>query len=144
MAMTIHVKLRVPFTNSAGEAETETIWTLKREDGYEIDNIPFYAKELAVGDIVSAELDKEGLLWYSKLVRASGHSTVRLWFSDARDVSMARDELRRLSCASEVSDLPRLVAVDVPPTVSYARVKEFLEEGERAGTFEYQEACLGF
>jgi len=36
------------------------------------------------------------------------------------------------------------VAVDVPPSVPYARVKEFLDRGAEAGTFEYQEACLGF
>jgi hypothetical protein len=144
MAMTEHVKLRFPFTNAAGEAETETIWTMRREDGYEIDNVPFYVKELAVGDVVSVQADIDGVLWYSELVRASGHSTIRLWFSDARDVSPTRDELRKLGCGSEVSDLPRLVAVDVPPTVSYDKVKKFLDEGERAGTFEYQEACLGF
>ena len=42
-----------------------------------------------------------------------------------------------------MSDLPRLVAVDVPPHVPYEGIKTFLEQGEQAGQFEYQEACLG-
>jgi len=28
--------------------------------------------------------------------------------------------------------------------VPYEKVKAFLEQGEHAGRFEYQEACLGF
>ena len=28
------------FQNSAGEDETETLWALQREEGYELDNIP--------------------------------------------------------------------------------------------------------
>jgi Domain of unknown function (DUF4265) len=95
--MSERVKLRFPFANSAGSNETETMWALKRDDGYEIDNIPFYVKELALGD-----------------------------------------------CASEVSELPRFVAVDIPPSVPYEKVKGWLDQREQAGTFEYQEACLGF
>jgi hypothetical protein len=137
-------KLRFRFKNSAGEDETETMWVIKRDDGYEIDNIPFYVKELALGDVVAAQSDASGVLWYSELVRPGGHSTLHLWFSLEEDVGAVRQALRQMGCASEVSDLPRLVVVDVPPEVPYERVKTFLEQGERAGEFEYQEACLGF
>jgi hypothetical protein len=138
-----HVKLRFPYTSYAGEAETETMWTIPREEGYEIDNIPFYVTELAVGDIVSAEQDTDGVLWYARLTRASGHSTIRLWFASQDDVQKTRDALTNLGCASEISDLPRLVAVDIPSTVPYDKIKAFLENGEKEGIFEYQEACLG-
>ncbi len=141
--MSARVKLRFSFENAAGEREIETMWALKRNDGYEIDNIPFYVKELALGDVVAAEAEADGTLWFSELVRPSGHSTLQLWFSNEHEVQPIRDELKRMGCASEVSDLPRLVAVDVPPNVAYAKVKEFLDQGEHAGTFEYQEACLG-
>src|SRR5262245_8095951 len=107
-----HVKLRFQFTNSADELETETMWTIPRDEGFEIDNIPFYVTELACGDIVSAEKDSEGLLWYSKLIRPSGHSTIQLWFAKEEDVPRVRDELKKLGCDSEGSDLRRLVAVD--------------------------------
>jgi hypothetical protein len=120
------------------------MWTLRRDDGYEIDNIPFYVKELALGDVVSAQADAEGALWFSRLVRPGRHSTIRLWFSNEHDVQPIRHELKRMGCASEVSDLPRLVAVDVPPNIPYEKVKVFLDQGEQAGIFEYQEACLGF
>ncbi|HYO55628.1 DUF4265 domain-containing protein [Archangium sp.] len=137
-------KLRFRFKNSMGEDEIETMWVIKREDGYEIDNIPFYVQELALGDIVAARPDASGVLWYSELIRPSGHSTLHLWFSHEKDVESVREALRQMGCASEVSDLPRLVAVDVPPDVPYENVKAFLEQGESARQFEYQEACLGF
>lgn len=141
--MSARVKLRFPFTNADGEGETEAMWALKRDDGYELDNIPFYVKELALGDVVSAHAEADGTLWFSELVRPSGHSTIQLWFSNEQDVQSIRDALKRMGCASEVSELPRLVAVDVPSNVPYAKVKEFFDQAEQAGTFEYQEACLG-
>jgi hypothetical protein len=142
--MTERSKLRLQFKNSAGEEETEAMWVIRRDAGYEIDNIPFYVKELALGDVVAARQDESGLLWFSELVRPSGHSTIQLWFSREEEVESVREALNQMGCASEVSDLPRLVAVDVPPDVPYEKVKAFLEQGEHAGRFEYQEACLGF
>jgi hypothetical protein len=142
--MTSRVKVRFPFATSEGDEEIETMWTVERPDGYEIDNIPFYVKELALGDVVSVQPDTDGVLRYSRLVRPSHHSTIRLWFADEHDVDRIRAELQQLGCPSELSDLPRLVAVDIPPNVPYAWIKTVLDRGEREGTFEYQEACLGF
>jgi hypothetical protein len=142
--MSDRVKLRFPFTNSSGEGETETMWTLSRDDGYEIDNIPFYVTGLALGDVVGAEPDIDGALWYSKLIRPSKHSTVQLLFAREEYVDSFRDELNRMGCTSEVSNIRRLIAVDIPPNVSYETVKALLDQGERSGMFEYQEACLGF
>lgn len=60
------------------------------------------------------------------------------------DVEPVQQELIKMGCSWEGSDVRRLIAVDVPPEVPYGVVKAFLERGEAAGTFEYQEACLGF
>ncbi len=137
-------KLRFPFENSEGGEEIETMWTIKRNEGYEIDNIPFYAKEIALGDVVAARTDAEGALWYTELVQPGGHSTLQLWFARQEDVEAVRAALHQRGCSSEMSDLPRLVAVDVPPHVPYESIKALLNQGEQAGQFEYQEACLGF
>jgi hypothetical protein len=74
-----------------------------------------------LGDLVSATPDPDGLLRCTGLVAASGHSAVRLWFANASEVQAVRDELRAMRCDSEL-DLPRLVAVDIPPNVQYARI----------------------
>ena len=98
---------------------------------------------MALPRVVAARPDASGFPWYSELIRPSGHSTIHLWFSHEKDVESVREALRQMGCASEVSDLPRLVAVDVPPDVPYEKLKAFLEQGESARQFEYQEACLG-
>lgn len=142
--MNERTRIRIPFTNSEGAEEIETLWAIPREDGYELDNIPFHAQDLALGDVVSARPDEHGALRHAELVRPSGHSTIQLWFARPEDVEPIRETLRQRGCASELSELPRLVAVDVPPEVPYPPLKAFLDEEERNGRFEYQEACLGF
>jgi hypothetical protein len=140
--MNDHRKIRFTYENSDGGEEVESMWAIERPEGYEIDNIPFYVMSVAVGDIVAAEPDEEGHLWYTRLIRPSGHSTIRLWLADERDVQKTRDELRTMGCDSEF-DLPRLIAVDVPPEIPYGQIRSYLEDNERAGVFEYEEGCLG-
>lgn len=142
--MSSHKKVRFEFENAEGGTEVESMWAIERAEGYEIDNIPFYVKSIACGDIVSARADDRGQLCFSGLIKASGHSTIRLLFSREEDVGAVREELRRRGCSSEVSDICRLVAVDVPPEVNYEALKVFLDDGERDDHFGYEEACLGF
>ena len=143
--MSTHVKIMFELeANVSGQREIESVWALPVEDGFQIDNIPFYACEVALGDVIKARPDENGTLWFEGLVRASGHSTVRLWFASEADVRAKRDELHQSGCSSELSELPRLVAVDIPPEVSYEQIKVTLDEGESSGQFEYEEACLGF
>jgi hypothetical protein len=141
-----HLKLLFEYEGTTPDVrEIESMWAVPVEGGYKIDNIPFYAREVALGDVVSAEKDADGMLRFKALVQPSGHSTVRLWFAKGREheVRRIRERLREMGCPSELSDLSRLVAVDVPPQVPYEQVREFLDEGEKTGLFEYEEACLG-
>jgi len=138
------VKIAIRYQGSnPGEIEIETVWADQVSDGYQIDNIPFYAPSIAYRDIVSARPAANGQLEYQRLVRASGHSTIRLWVASADDVPALREEFLKLGCASELSNLPRLVALDIPPSIPYSRVRAVLEDGERKHRFEYEEGCLG-
>ena len=142
--MNEHTKVRFVYENSDGGAETESMWAIERADGYEIDNIPFYAKSLAVGDLVAARRDENGLLWFASMIKPSGHTTIQVLFNREEDVAPFRALLRQMGCESEGGDMPELIAVDIPPAVKYEEVKKILDEGEHEGRFEYQEACLGF
>ena len=139
-----HVKILFEYEGAqTDQYEVESMWAVPHPDGYQPDNIPFYAREVAAGDIIAAQPGPDGELRYERLMKPSGHSTIRLWFADARDVQRIRDELRELGCPSELSELPRLVAVDVPPEVPYSVIHSKLQQGEQAGLFELEEACLG-
>lgn len=129
--------------SAAGEHEVESMWTVPVECGWRLDNIPFYVRGVALEDIVCAVPGMDGELWYDHVLRPSGHSTVRLLFANEADVQEVRDQLRAIGCPSELSDLPRLVAVDIPPDVPYSFVRQKLQEWEGAGRIEYEEGCLG-
>ena len=136
-----HVKVLFEVTGEDGTSEVESVWAVPVHGGHRLDNIPFYARGWALGDIVATTPDPDGLLRVTGLVSESGHSTLRLWFADAGDVQGVRDGLRGLGCASEL-DLSRLVAVDVPPDVPLAKVRIYLDPMEGHGVFELEEGCL--
>lgn len=139
-----HVKIyfEIPSEDS-GEMEVETVWAVPHGEGFKLDNIPFYAKGFALDDVVSAK-EVDGCLYVDELLKPSGHSTVRLWFADEKAVQSVRAALASMGCDSEISDHPRLVAVDIPPGVEYEKIKEYLDAGEAEEKWNYQEACLGF
>ena len=120
------------------------MWAIEREGGHEIDSIPFRVMSVALGDLVETRQDEDGLLWFTRVIRPSGHSTIQILFRRQEDAAPFRAVLSGLGCASEGSDLPELIAVDVPPSVSYEKLKAVLDAGEGEGRFEYQEACLGY
>lgn len=135
------VKILFYIEQDDGTFEIESLWAVPEQVGYRLDNIPFFAQSVAWGDVVAAESDPDGGLRYTGLVTASGHSTVRVLLNDPKDVQRVRDELHAMGCDSERWK-SSLIAVDVPPTVSYSIVRSYLEHGELSGAFEYEEGCL--
>ncbi|HYO58478.1 DUF4265 domain-containing protein [Archangium sp.] len=124
-------------------ADYESLWAIPVEEGlFQIDNIPFFAQEVALGDVVSA-VSEGGELRFQKVVRPSGHSTLRLIIYDKGEVPAVRKLLEERGCASEGSHIPGLISVDVPPSVSLAMLRPMLDEGEAQERWGYEEACLG-
>jgi hypothetical protein len=137
-----YVKVIFEYYNDAsGSYELESAWAVKAGEYYKLDNILFYAPEYSVGDIINVE-ERDGELFVTELVEESGHSTVRILFDDVDDVEDTRNQLRKLGCESEISNVPTLISVDIPPKVEYRKVKEFLDEGSNNGKWGYEESCL--
>lgn len=133
---------KILFRHTAFDEENiERAWAIRVENGYQLDNILFYAKHYSWGDIVSVE-EVEGELFATGLVLENGHSTMRVLLSDVSEVPKVREELKKLGCSSELSNMNNLIAVDVPPRVNYSIIKEYLAKGELDGKWEYQEACI--
>jgi hypothetical protein len=134
--------VKLLFKHDAFEEESiESAWAKKKGEGYELNNILFYAKEYSLGDIIRAE-EIEGELFATDLIEESGHSTIRILFSDVALVQPTRDTLKSKGCASELSNIDQLISVDIPPEVSYASIKHYLDEGLAKELWEYQEACI--
>jgi Domain of unknown function (DUF4265) len=63
-----------------GSANVETLWGYDLgDDRYRLDNSPFYAYSVSVGDVVLAPVDPdEGRPTYQKVLEKSGNRTVRV------------------------------------------------------------------
>ena len=123
------------------EAGTES-WVKVVVGLFRVDNIPFFAKSIALGDVVSAAPDEQGLLRFKDVVRPSGHSTLRIIVFDEAEVPSVLEQFTRLGCTSERSHIPGLIALDVPPSVSMADLRRELDSGMQQDRWDYEEACL--
>lgn len=118
----------------------ESMWARRLPDGtFEIDNIPFYSYDVAVGDIVKAQ-EVDGELFFSERVRDSGNSVIRMLIYNRDELDKVRSELRALGCDSEGDGV--VLAVNVPAEVAYAPILQFLTDGDRAKRWGFEEAVL--
>ena len=123
-------------------ADWEHLWGRRLEESlYALDNTPFFARGVSFGDVVRVER-RDGLNIYREVVQPSGHSTLRVILFEQAQAEVLRHRLRGLLCATEQSHIPGLVAVDVPPSADLTEVRRFLDEGEQAGLWEYEEAAV--
>ena len=126
------------------ENEIETMWATTSGEGFRLDNIPFYAKGVSYRDIVSTDPEEYGFFYFKKVLKRSGHRTVRLLISEKQKVQGTCKELHSRGCIIEISDIPTLISVDIPPEVSYEDLLVYLEDGDSKEKWGYEEACLGF
>jgi len=118
----------------------ESLWARPVPEGYEIDNIPFFVRSISSHDIVSAD-ERDGALVFRDLARPSGHSTVRIVPYD-RSGGVHLDIFEQLGCSYERHATYGLIAVDVPPSASYARVRAALEKGATEEQWDFEEGTV--
>lgn len=142
---TAHVKMLIHLDQDEdGYPPTteESLWVLPSEGGlFQVDNIPFFAWDLALGDVVAAD-PEEGAWRFRRVIRRSGHATLRLLLYDVAEVPIVIERFARLGCLSERSHIPGLIVLDVPPSTPWTEVKRLLVEGEAEERWGYEEACL--
>ncbi len=143
MAKDVHQKVLFVQKKDNSELETESLWCIKDGDFYMVDNIPFIAKRIALGDIIKAEYDEDEKAYYfDDFVAISGNSTIRLYFDNIDIIEGVRKELESFGCESEAFLGRKIVAVNIPKDVNYKPIKDYLEKGEHENKWEYEEACL--
>jgi hypothetical protein len=126
-----------------GEYETESIWCKIDGDNFIIDNIPFIAKRISLGDTIKAEFDEdENRYYFDDFVSTSGNTTVRIFIYNDDLIKSTREWLNNSGCESEVLPARSIIAVNIPKDLNYTPIKAFLEEGERNEQWVYEESCL--
>lgn len=133
--------VKVLFTAPGGE--TESLWANRVAAGrFALDNLPWFAYGVSLGDVVEAEPDGMGMLVFSRVVHKSGNRTVRVilevvepgltWTAEARGLM---DTLVERGCSYEGAN-PAFVAVNVPPAVPLDEVVALLD----ASGFDWEHA----
>ncbi len=123
-------------------AEWESVWAIPKEDGlFEIDNVPFYTKNISCGDLVSVKIEDDEY-HFNQLIKESKHTTIRVIIFDPNVVQEVRDKLTTLGCSSELSHISKFIAVDIPANVDINIVTKYLDEGENNDDWEYEEGAF--
>lgn len=141
--------VKVRFTLSKEDrrrgVEAETVWAeCVGPDRYRIDNIPFYAYDISVDDIVRAR-EEGGRLAFDAVLSRGGHSTYRVLIKDEAGFESPEFKrrwvgLERLACSFEVA---KKRWVSIPPSSDVFAVYKALELGEEDDVWTFEEAHCG-
>ena len=126
---------------------SESLWAVPMHDGFELQNVPFFAKDISLGDVVEGRRDSQGNICFAGVLKRGGHSTVRIVGPSAKfdrpSFKAAIEKLVALGCEYEsgtVQDLS-VYAIDIPPTSDIGDVYRLLESEREEGIWDWE---LGF
>lgn len=111
------------------------------EDRFVIRNSPFFVEELAYGDVVTVTCSADGVLEFESCVEQSSFKALSIIILNERMDRELMDFFRGLQCVIEYGEFgkKRMLAVGVPDTVDYTKVKQALDGYETSGLISYAE-----
>lgn len=108
---------------------------------FEILNTPFFAENVAYGDVVIASLQQDDRLVFESAETCSGFRAISIiLFDHSLDVHLL-DLLRGFHCVIEYGEFGalRMMAIGIPAAVDYGPIRASLDEFERRGSLSYAE-----
>lgn len=125
----------------------ESLWAIDQGDGtVQLDNIPWFIRGIARGDVVVTEPDEEGVRWAGEVVRRSENCTIRLIVFRDGGSGAARQSVinafQQLGVDGEGIERFGMVALDVPPTADLAKVQRLLNHGAAEEWWDMEEGCI--
>lgn len=141
------VKVLFQFYSDVLEEDTnETMWAEVVDTDKvicKLASIPFYAPDIASGDLFLAEYDlDQGMLKFKETIEYSGNSTVQVIIYDqTTETNAIRDLFIALGCITEKFKEGYFV-IDVPAALNYEPVRAKLKELQATEVLDYAESCL--
>ena len=124
--------------------QTEMIDAEKEGDYYRIIAPPFFAKNIAIGDLIAVE-DEDGVHYFDDLIAKSGRSTVRIFFWDESLINKTLAEIKlHGAIVYTLPEITKYVALDIPAEIDYSPIQELLKKGKMNKLWDFDEACLGW
>ncbi len=120
----------------------ERVWIERIDESTgRLDNIPFFSRDVALGDVVKIEQVGDELRYVSTLKR-SGNSLFRVVYYPPTDPAELRRRIEKLGCETEMDASHTLIAVSAPSGDHVKRLQALLAAGENKGELGYEEAIL--
>lgn len=116
-----------------GTINVETLWAYALgEDAYRLDNSPFYAYSVSVGDVVYAPINAgEERPTFQRVLEKSGNRTVRVILDPPLATGNSSDQviqdLLTMGCNYEGAN-PGYLAIVIPPPADFTAVCELLTQ----------------
>ena len=126
----------------------ERLWANALGDNrYEIDNVPWFVRDLAAHDIVRAVApDEQSHPVFQQLETRSEHLTVRVICFRAGplggDLQRVIDAFAGLGVYAEGIDQYGMVALDIPPVAPLRQVYRRLAAGDQDGSWTWEEGRI--
>lgn len=133
-------KILLTYKDDEDNFHIESVWTTKEGNYYRIKNIPFFAPNIALDDLVSVN-EEDGVLYFEELIEPSGHSTIQMVLFESENVNIIGKQLEEGGCTWEGSHVPTIISIDIPKEVDYVPIKAVLEQYNDS-LWSYKEACL--
>jgi hypothetical protein len=106
----IFVKLADPDLPDAESMRAEPLGGMR----YRLLNVPFYARNLALGDVLECE-EKNGQKWFKRRVKRSGNGTIRIFSGSGFGTGRGRKVISELESRGFVFEfLGSLAAGNIP------------------------------
>ena len=127
--------------------ESESLWAEELDTGeYVIRNSPFYIYGISAADVVYAR-SVDGILTFASVARRGGHSTYRILLTESITLESPLfienwRPLQHIGCMYELAK-SRWLGVDVPASTDIFVAYKFLETGEAAGVWTFEESHCG-
>jgi hypothetical protein len=120
----------------------EQVWCLPVErDRFVVEDIPFYARDVSMGDEISTEL-RDVERWFSAVVRPSRNTTIRAFARKPEIEKTLRPKLESFRGLTKKMEGSPLIAVSLPPSADIAGAMDYLDRESNAGNVAFEESCV--
>ena len=123
--------------------DNEGLWATPLGGGaYRVANLPWFVPDVALGDVVRAVADGDGILWAVERTEESGNCTIRVAPLDV-DQRTVFDTFGAMGVFGEgLGGGVDIVALNVPQNAEFRCIKTVLQQGEADGRWAYEEGSI--
>jgi len=143
-----HVVFELTVEDGWPPVGSERLWAFDLGDNrYRIDNVPWFVRDLAVGDVVRAQMPRpDSNPVFDEVLERSDHVTIRLiCFRSGPlggDLAQALEPFTAMGVYGEGAAQYGLVALDIEPTAPLAAIVAALRRGVEDGSWDYEEGRI--